>query len=111
MAGPLVSATAASSVSGCCGRATRRRSITSFSIVAGIVSPERCTDVADALRRAVLARFARHWDRRSTVVSGHDVDDAPAPDGAHLAYVADAEAGHLHVVAPPGTNDVMRTRW
>ena len=67
--------------------------------IAGGMSVPRWDVVAQALRRATLARFG---DAAPTWITGHDADGAPSRPGhaGHVAYVADIPRARLLILPP-----------
>ena len=79
--------------------------VIAFSIVSGLSDRASPTEVANAGRRAMMARVQARLprgDKLPTYVSGHGHDGTPASDGIHrhIAVIADLPRRRLLYVAP-----------
>jgi CRISPR-associated protein Csb2 len=76
-----------------------------YAITDGLADQAEATDLARALRRAVMARVRETTGERMTLpafFNGHATDGAPARSGRHrhLTFAFDAPRGRLIIVAP-----------
>lgn len=74
-----------------------------FQITRGLTSDATPSEMTRALRRAVMARVQATLGARALLpeyFSGHSTDGSPSTAGSHVAFVADASASRLLIVAP-----------
>lgn len=72
--------------------------VLAFRIVDGLMPGAQPPRVAEALRKAVMARFDAAKLPLPELVTGHQADGAPSKSPARLAYVADLDASRLLLV-------------
>jgi CRISPR-associated protein Csb2 len=85
--------------------AQRRQGVLLFEVEGGLASDAKPSEVARALRRAVMARVQEGLERRTPMpafFTGHEPGGLPAQTerSPHLTFVFDPQANRLLIIAP-----------